>query len=539
MTDPSEFLNLISTGGSGGSFLDDIGINMPSTSIPQGSASEQFFNMDTYPNFNNRPPGGGTPHQKLHHLDGQSQGEAFQPFSQKLSHYANPMVNQQSAFQGSAPSKPQPQQFPRMPIRMHSPNQFNAQPSNSPGSPWRGQPEVNSIIISNYLPPQSQQQSPEQGMPARSIPQSYPTSMSQQQSNIQRLQHFMTNKQTNPMLGQSQNPFLSQAGSTLTDISNSTPKMNRDNKPALLSPNVQQQYATDMARQEQFSKLHHLSAGSVPSPSSDTSTNTATSLPGFSASTNSTFTPSPDPFSSGKNPVAMFTNMQQQQQHSGLPNQSSIQSPDPFVQSTPAVAMPQDFLMRRQPQFSEGVGFPMRPAVPYPQQMMNPSPNQVSGQLKSAHLLYQLQRLQQQISQVRELPSSNDQQLNQLQQQFGRLYHLYLMDQQRQKKQFQTGQLTYDQVGILKQQQQEKANRIVAEAIAKSALTNNSFNFRMEAPMKYFNQQYGVGPAVKAPMNYDMKQLDKIVQRKAMEPIILPPSIVNQLPKTVVMGSSK
>lgn len=529
MTDPSEFLNLIGTSGPGGNFLDDIDINsMPSTSIPQGS-SDQFFNMASYPNFNNTQQ--GTPHQKLHHLEGQSPVESFQPFSQKLSHYANPMVNQQNTFQSSAPNKQQPQQFPRMQMHLHSPNQYNTQPANSPGSPWRGaQPSV-SNSYGSYLPQQSQQQSPEQGLSPRSLPQSYP-SISQQQTNIQRLQHFMTNKQTSPMAGQPQNPYLSQAGkTTLTDISNSTPKMANDNKPIHLSSNVQQ-YASDLTRQEQFNKLHHLSAGSVPSPSSDTSTNTATSLAGFPTSNNSSFTPSPDPFSAGKNPGAMYPNMQQQ--HSTLPNQSSIQSPDPFAHSAPQVSMSQEFLMRRQAQFSEG-SFPMRPATPYQQPTMNQTPNQISGQLKSAHLLYQLQRLQQQITQVRELPSpAKEQPLQQLQQQFSRLYHMYLMDQQRQKKHYQSGQMAFDQAGMLKQQQQDKANRIVAEAIAKSALKNNSFNFQVESPIKYFGQPYG-SPA-KGPMNYDMKQ-DKIVQRKATEPIVLPPSIVNQLPKTVRSSS--
>ena len=538
MTDPTDLLNLI---GSGGSIFDDIGINsMPSSSLPQNSTTDQYFNMDSFQNFQNQPQ--GTPQQKLHHLGGQSPSqEQFQPFSQKLSHFANPMLNQQgTTFQNSVASKPQPpqqpqqqqqQQFARMPgMRMQSPSQFSPQPSSSPGTNWRGQSNMANSFGSFGMPQQSQPPSSEQGVPGNSIPPGY---MSPQPTNMQRLQHFMTNKQSNPMLSQTPNQFMSQVAensATLTDISNSTPKLNNQSKN--VSPG--QQFNPDMARQEHLSKLHHLVTGGMPSPTSDTPTNSNSPMAGFPAASSSSFTPSPDPFSPNKNLQSVYNNMPQQQQ-SSIPNQTPMQPQDPFAQTPPPSSMPQDYLMRQPQQFPDG-SYPMRPNMPFQQQMMNQNQNPMSSQLKSAHLLYQLQRLQQQISQVRELPSpARDQPLQQLQQQFSRLYHMYLMDQQRQKKQQQAAaQMRFDQENLLKQQHQDKANRIVAEAIAKSALMNSGFNYQAEPQMKYFSQQFG--PAVKGPMNYDMQQ-DKIAQQKAAEPIVLPPSIVNQLPKTVRSSS--
>ena len=540
MTDPSDLLNLI---GTGGSIFDDIGINsMPSSSLPQNSTTDQFFNMDSFQNFPNQQQ--ATPQHKLHHLGGQSPSqEQFQPFSQKLSHFANPMLNQQgNTFQNSVANKPQPpqqpqqqqqqqqQQFARMPgMRMQSPSQFSPQPSSSPGTNWRGQSNMVNSFGSFGLPQQSQQPSTEQS--GNPIPPGY---MSPQQTNMQRLQHFMTNKQSNPMLSQTPNQFMGQVAensSTLTDISNSTPN-NRSNQSKTLSPG--QQFNPDMARQEHLSKLHHLVSGGMPSPTSDTPTNSNSPMAGFTPASSSSFTPSPDPFSPNKSMQPMYNNMPQQQP-SPIPNQAPMQPQDPFTPTPPPSSVPQDYLMRQQQQFPDG-GYQMRPNMPFQQQMMNQNQNPMSSQLKSAHLLYQLQRLQQQISQVRELPSpARDQPLQQLQQQFSRLYHMYLMDQQRQKKQQQAAaQMRFDQENLLKQQHQDKANRIVAEAIAKSALMNSSFNYQAEPQMKYFSQQFG--PAVKGPMNYDMQQ-DKIAQQKAAEPIVLPPSIVNQLPKTVRSSS--
>jgi hypothetical protein len=533
MTDPSDLLNLI---GTGGSIFDEIGMNsMPSSSLPQNSTTDQYFNMDSFQNFPNQQP--GTPQQKLHHLGGQSPSqEPFQPFSQKLSHFANPMISgQNNSFQNSAaPNKPpqapqqQQQPFTRLPgMRMQSPPQFSQQASGSPGVNWRGQTMANSFG-SFGMPQQPQQPPADQGIPPNSMPQGY---MSPQQT---RLQHFMTNKQSNPMLSQSPNPYMSQAGdspSTLTDISKSTPKMNTQGK--TVSPG--QQFNPDMARQEQLSKLHHLVSGGMASPSSDTATNSNSPIPGFPPASNSSFTSSPDPFSTNKNLQPMYNNMQQQPQQPAIPNQSPMQTQDPFAQTPPASTMPQEYMMRRPQQYPDG-NYQMRPNVPFQQPVMNQNPNQMSSQLKSAHLLYQLQRLQQQISQVRELPSpARDQPLQQLQQQFSRLYHLYLMDQQRQKKQQQAvAQMRFDQENLLKQQHQDKANRIVAEAIAKSALMNSAYNYQAEPPMKYFGPQFG--PAVKGPMNYDMQQ-DMVAQRKAAEPIVLPPSIVNALPKTIHSSS--
>lgn len=526
MADPSDLLNLI---GSGGGLFDEIGMtSMSSSSLPQNSTADQYFGMDSLQNFQNQQP--SVPQQKLHHLGSQSPSqEQFQPFSQKLSHFANPMLNTQgNTFTNPAQSKPQQQQqFARVPgMRIQSPTQFSPQPSSSPGVNWRAQSTMTNSFGSSFgMPQQAQQPNSEPAVPNNNMTQGY---MSPQQSNMLRLQHFMTNKQSNPMLSQSSNPFMGQSAenANLTDISNSTPKLNNQNN----TVSAGQQFNADMARQDQLSKLHHLVSGGMPSPTSDAATNANST--GFASSSSASFTPSPDPFSTSKNVQPMqpvYNNMQQQQQ-SPLPNQSSMQPQDPFSQTPSPNSMAQDYMMRRPQQYSDG-SYPMRPNMPFQQQMVNQNPNPMSSQLKSAHLLYQLQRLQQQITQVRELPSpARDQPLQQLQREFSRLYHMYLMDQQRQKKQQQAvAQMRLDQENFLKQQHQDKANRIVAEAIAKSALMNSAYNYQADPQIKYFNQQFG--GAVKGPMKSDL-QKDKVAQRKAAEPIVLPPSIVNQIPKT-------
>lgn len=526
MNDPSDLLNLID---SGEGIFDEIGMNNISSqsSLPQTSSNNHLFNMDSFASFPNQTS--GSTQSQLLHMAGQSQSsDQFQQFSQKLSHYAaNPTLAQQgNGFPSQSVNKlaqSQSQQFPRMPgMQMPGTNQFPTQVSTSLGTNWRRSSNLHNSFGQFGLAQQSQPPTNEQAPTAGSpVSQGF---MSLQQSNLARLQHFMTNKQSNPMLSQSPNQFMGQeSSSNLTDISNSTPKLNQGKTVSSGRP----------FSQDQLNKLHHLVSGGMPSPTSDTSTNANSPAANFVQSSSSSFTSSPDPFLANKNMPSMFNNLQQRQQ-SPMSGQVPMQAQNPFSQAPSVNSMQQDYAMRRPPQFQDG-NFQVRSSMPVQPQMMNQNPNAISN-MKSAQLLFQLQRLQQQISQVRELPSpARDQPLQQLQQQFSRLYHLYLVDQQRLKKQQQTvSQIRFNQDSLLKQHHQDKANRIVAEAIAKSALMNSGYNYQAEQQMKMIGQQFG--SAMNRPMNYDMKQ-DKFAQQRVAEPIVLPPTIVNQLPKTVRSSS--
>lgn len=148
-----------------------------------------------------------------------------------------------------------------------------------------------------------------------------------------------------------------------------------------------------------------------------------------------------------------------------------------------------------------------------PQQLM---------QVKTSAILLQMQRIQQQIQQMREM--GQPAQMQQLQFQFQRLYQLYVMQQQRQvQSKFQNQ--NFDQLRFLQQQrQQEKANRIAVEAMAKAALHSVDGisampGFPPMAPGQGFmgNPQGG---------NTGMVDLSR--HPKPAEPINLGPSIVSK-----------
>ena len=143
-------------------------------------------------------------------------------------------------------------------------------------------------------------------------------------------------------------------------------------------------------------------------------------------------------------------------------------------------------------------------------------------QVKTSALLLQMQRIQQQIQQMQEM--GQPAQMQQLQFQFQRLYQIYLVQQQ-QRVQPNFQPQNYDQLRFLQQQrQQEKANRIAVEAMAKAALHNADGLPPMPGfpPMSSSQRMMGNPSGV----NTGMAELSR--HPKPGDPINLGPSIVSK-----------
>lgn len=164
---------------------------------------------------------------------------------------------------------------------------------------------------------------------------------------------------------------------------------------------------------------------------------------------------------------------------------------------------------------------------PTPQQPGYPFTNlQISDlqdlmQVKTSALLLQMQRIQQQIQQMREM--GQPAQMQQLQFQFQRLYQYYVMQQQRVQPNFPPQ--NYDQLRFLQQQkQQEKATRIAVEAMAKAALHSTEGMPSMPGfPQMSSGQRMVANPSG---MNTGMVDLSR--HPKPADPINLGPSIVSK-----------
>ena len=163
---------------------------------------------------------------------------------------------------------------------------------------------------------------------------------------------------------------------------------------------------------------------------------------------------------------------------------------------------------------------PQQPGYPFtnlqvsdPQDMM---------QVKTSSILLQMQRIQQQIQQMREM--GQPAQMQQLQFQFQRLYQFYVMQQQ-QRVQANFQPQNYEQMRFLQQQrQQEKANRIAVEAMAKAALLSADGMPGMAGfpPMSSGQRVMGNPPGI----NNELTDLSR--HPKPADPINLGPSIVSK-----------
>lgn len=143
-------------------------------------------------------------------------------------------------------------------------------------------------------------------------------------------------------------------------------------------------------------------------------------------------------------------------------------------------------------------------------------------QVKTSAILLQMQRIQQQIQQMREM--GQPAQMQQLQFQFQRLYQFYVMQQQ-QRVQPNFQPQNYDQLRFLQQQrQQEKANRIAVEAMAKAALHTADGVPPMPGFPPMSSSQHMMGNPSAA--NTGMMDLSR--HPKPAEPINLGPSIVSK-----------
>ena len=143
-------------------------------------------------------------------------------------------------------------------------------------------------------------------------------------------------------------------------------------------------------------------------------------------------------------------------------------------------------------------------------------------QVKTSAILLQMQRIQQQIQQMRDMGQPS--QMQQLQFQFQRLYQIYAMQQQ-QRVQPNFQPQNYDQMRFIQQQrQQEKANRIAVEAMAKAALQNSDGRSMMPGfPPMSSGQRMMTNPSA-----VNTGALDFSRHPMPADPISLGPSIVSK-----------
>lgn len=164
---------------------------------------------------------------------------------------------------------------------------------------------------------------------------------------------------------------------------------------------------------------------------------------------------------------------------------------------------------------------PMAQVPGYQYQGYGVSSPQNLAQLKTSSILLQMQRHQQQIQQLRELPQQPPQiqaQIQQLQHQFQQLCHAYMIQQQRMQQNFQ---IQNQNQMFMRQLPQEKANRIAVEAMAKSAFQNDPSMMVPQFPPLPGGQR-------KATNGNEMNAERNLPFTNSTEQIQLGPSIVNK-----------
>ncbi|KAL9976050.1 hypothetical protein ACROYT_G013284 [Oculina patagonica] len=456
----------------------------------------------SFPGFQSQSPS-NTNQTKLQHFDDRSSGSPFLPPSQKLQHFNDPLLSSS------------PQRFHS--LQSSSPQQFSEfRPPSQINMCWpRGQqPSRSSPNYSGFS--QGSEQSPFRqpfgyGFPRSSSP---------------RLQHFANQSPMNSspdrfVTGPSQSPRLQHPNpSPSLPYSGSSPK---GTSPKTMEPNQQQKQKQISPQQALYRHLQgaegnqqQIELGGQGRLQHLVSSNTGDidqgkpSLPG-PGDGNFPY----NPFQSGSRPpMAMNRNSPQ----AGY-NSQQFQNPQyaAFNGGVPG-GVDQDM-------FGPGnqhnmAATPQQPGYPYTNlQMSDP---QELMQVKTSAILLQMQRIQQQIQQMREMGQTS--QMQQLQFQFQRLYQIYAMQQQRRvQPNFQPQ--NFDQMRFIQQRrQQEKANRIAVEAMAKAALHNSDGMAMMPGfpPMSSGQRMMGNPSAV----NTGMMDLSR--HPMPAEPINLGPSIVQK-----------
>lgn len=484
--------------------LDDLGLG--STLASHGSQGGQLQErlQQSFPGFQSQSPSNSN-QPKLQHFDERSSASPFLPPSQKLQHFNDPLLSSSPQRFHSLQSSSQ-QQF----SEFRSPSQINMC--------WpRGQPSRSSPNYSGFS--QGSEQSPFR----------QPFGYGFQRSSSPRLQHFtnqspMTSSPDRFATGPSQSPRLQHPnqspslpysqGSSPKGTSPKTMEQNQQQKQKQISPQQAQALYRHLqgseGNQQQIelgaqSRLQHL-----------VSSNTVDidqGKPSLSGPGDGNFPY--NPFQSGpRPPMAMRQNSPQ----SGY-NTQQFQNPQ-YAALNGGIPGGVDQNMFT-PGNQHNMASPQQPGYPFTNlQISDP---QDLMQVKTSAILLQMQRIQQQIQQMREM--GQPAQMQQLQFQFQRLYQIYAMQQQ-QRVQPNYQPQNYDQLRFLQQQrQQEKATRIAVEAMAKAALHNSTDGMSMMPgfpPMSSGQRMMGNPSAV----NTGMMDLSR--HPMPADPINLGPSIVSK-----------
>ena len=480
--------------------LDDLGLG--SSLGSHGSQGAQLQHSASFPGFQSQSPSNSN-QPKLQHFDERSSSSPFLPPSQKLQHFDDPLLSS-SPQRFHTMQSPSQQQF----SEFRSPSQVNMC--------WpRGQASRSSPNYSGYS--QGSEQSPFRqpfgyGFPRSSSP---------------RLQHFANQSPMNSSpdrypTGPSQSPRLqlSNQSSSSVPFSGSSPKGSSPNTMELSQQQKHKQISPQQALYRHFqasegnqqqpelggqNRLQHLMAGNV--------VDMDQGKPPLSGQGEGAF--GYNPYQGGPQPpMAMHQNSPQ----SGY-NSQQFQNPQygSFNGGMPGGVDNKEMY---------GAANQHNMAAPqqrgYPFTNLNMSNPQDLMQVKTSAILLQMQRIQQQIQQMREM--GQPAQLQQLQIQFQRLYQVYVMQQQqRMQPNFQPQ--NYDQLRFFQQQRlQEKANRIAVEAMAKAALhTTDGI-----PSLPGFPQMSSAQRMMGHPSAVNTGMIDLSRHPKPAEPISLGPSIVSK-----------
>ena len=538
-------------GGNNG--LDDLALGVPFTSFnsPTSQVQDRIQVPQSFPGFsqNSQPNASQQNLQKLQHFDERGMPTGPSQFlqhasHQKLQHFGSDPVLSTASHQSFANMQQNSQtQFTQLQPR--SAEQFV--PNRTQISMPRWSQGANSP--SNH-PSYSMQRTPQQPFQQAPFRQPFGYGFPRASSPNPRLQHFaqtqdptslsMNSPQTDRFLS-SHSPKLqapNQTGSL--PFSNLSPKDSSAKQAQQISPSQQQQTSPQQAlrhysmgqdmkvNQQELThgRLHHLPVPQSSSPGSGMEPQQA--KPTF-----------PNPADNTQNFNPFFGAPDSMGMHRNSPNKLSMDQQVPLssqFQNAPA----DPFMSAQRPMIDNRNVYPGAnqhpvsmvgpPGMRYPFQEMAATPQELLH-MKTSAILLQMQRLQQEIQRFRESNiDPQHPQLQQMQHQFSQLYHIYVtQEQQRMQHGYQMQQ--GEQARMLRQPQpQDKANRIAVEALARAALHNNEGHSPMNFPPMSM-MQHGVTAS----------NIPRPVEKppKSMDPIKLPPSIVQKPPSAVWNTSSR
>ena len=482
----------------GGSGLDDLGLGPSLAPFGSQVAASQDRIQQSFPSSQSQQQQSVT--NQAHKLqpfaeERPSGTSQFLPPSQKLQHFNDPLLSS-----SSQPFQSSPQQFPQLQNR--SPSQF---PTSSQGSQmntqaWRGKSSSNfsSQFASN----------PVSGIEQGTFRQ--PFTYGFQRSPSPRLKHFMNSPQSSHSPGlqsQSRSPMPYSSSSSPQGSSPKHLDQQQMSPQQPLRHYMNSEMGSHQAELVAQKRLQHMTA-SVDSPTSGTASSGSFrdqnrgEQPGFGSFFGGPQEPIQNDLSGVEQGVLFNSNQ--------FPGQGVEQYP------TNMLAMSANDSQGVFPR--EGQPQPMSSAQRYP--LTDMSESRGLYQVKTSSVLLQMQRIQQQIQQMREMGQLN--QLAQLQHRFQQLYQIYAMQEQQRMQQGYSGQHP-EQLQMIRQQQQQKANRIVVEAMAKAALHNSANPFSMGGI-----PQMPPGPRMMGIQRFGNQFTEAAHMQQSSKPLELGPSLVHK-----------